>query len=271
MTADPYTPKVKICGLRDVESALAAADAGADFLGFNFIEGVRRQLQPHDGQMLVRGFRIRGHRRRAGGGAPRLRSGQAGQASAHDVRPEPVEGPRRDDGAPRLRSGQAVQPLLVGLFRNQDAGFVNEVTRMADLDIVHLCGEEDEAYIRSMWKPVFRQVRVRAGTTPGQLAAEVQPHLDAGRYVVLDRYDENTPGGAGVAFDWSAADGVASQERVLLAGGLTPENIRSAITRLRPWGVDVSSGVETDGVKDHDKIRAFVAAAKGVAPGGGRR
>lgn len=216
----PCAPKVKICGLRDTENALAAAHAGADFLGFSFVEGVRRQLQPIEGQMIVRGFRIRGFRR-----------GQDG-------------------------------PKLVGLFRNQPADFVNNVARHADLDYVQLCGEEDESYTSAMWKPVFRQVRVREGASPDALAAEVAPHLAAGRFVLLDRYDAKVPGGGGVTFDWAAAEGVASKQGVLLAGGLTPDNVRLAIERLRPWGVDVSTGVESDGVKDPAKIQAFIAAAR---------
>jgi len=225
LMSNDYTPKVKICGLRDTENALAAAHGGADFLGFVFVEGVRRQLQPIEGQMIVRGFRIRGYRRNQKG------------------------------------------PKLVGLFRNQPADFVNDVARHVDLDYVQLCGEEDEPYLRRMWKPVFQQVRVKDGTAPGALEAEVSPHLAARRVIVLDRHDEKTPGGAGVTFDWAAAEGVAAKEGVLLAGGLTPDNVRSAIARLRPWGVDVSSGVETDGVKDPEKIKAFIASAKGAPSG----
>ena len=240
MTTQSYTTKVKICGLRDTENALVAAQAGADFLGFVFVEGVRRQLQPIEGQMVIRGFRIRGYRRRP--------------SARETPGPGPGSGPGR--GSP--------VPKLVGLFRNQPPDFVNDVARHADLDYVQLCGDEDEAYIRKMWKPVFRQVRVKDGTTPADLDSIVRPHIEGKRIVVLDRYDEKAPGGAGVTFDWAAAEGVASREGVLLAGGLTPDNVRSAIERLRPWGVDVSSGVETDGVKDPEKVRAFVAAAKGA-------
>jgi phosphoribosylanthranilate isomerase len=224
MTAKNCTPKVKICGLRDAENALAAATAGADFLGFNFVEGVRRQLAPDRGVMIIRDLRTRGY----------------------------PQGSRKG-------------PRIVGLFRNQRAEFVNDVARAATLDYVQLCGDEDETYIRSMWKPVFRQVRIKPGTLPNSLAAAVQPHLDAKRIVLLDRYDETTPGGTGITFDWAAAEGVASRDGVLLAGGLTPENLQSAIERLRPWGVDVASGVETDGVVDAVKIRAFIAVAKGAA------
>jgi phosphoribosylanthranilate isomerase len=216
------TTRVKIDGLRDTESALVAARAGADFLGFVFVEGVRRQLQPIEGQAIVRAFRIRGY--------------------------------------PRSKKG----PGLAGLFSNQPADFVNRVTRDVDLDHVQLCGEEDETYLRSMWKPVIRQVHVRPADTADSLKRQVMPHLDAGRMVVLDRYDAKTPGGSGKTFDWLAAEGLVDHEGVLLAGGLTPENVGGAVERLRPWGVDVSSGVETNGVKDHAKIEAFIAAAKGA-------
>ena len=84
----------------------------------------------------------------------------------------------------------------------------------------------------------------------------------AGRIVLLDKYDTKVPGGSGSSFDWSVAEGIASREGVLLAGGLTPENVGEAISQLSPWGVDISTGVETDGVKDHAKIRAFVEAVR---------
>lgn len=215
--------RVKICGLRTAEAAWVAAGAGADFLGFVFVEGVRRQLKAFEGQAVIRSYRTRGDRRDR----------------------------RRGRG-----------PQVVGLFRNQDAEWVNHVARQMDIDCVQLTGDEDESYARSIHRPVFRQVRISPETTHAGLSATVQTQLDAGRTVVLDRYDEKVPGGGGVSFDWSVAEGVAGREGVLLAGGLTPENVGDAIRQLKPWGVDVSSGVETDGVKDHDKIRAFIEAVR---------
>ena len=139
---------------------------------------------------------------------------------------------------------------------------MNQISRQMDLDCVQLTGEEDESYALSVHKPVFRQVRIRPETTQQELADAVQTQLDAGRNVVLDRYDAKVPGGGGVSFDWSVAEGVANREGVLLAGGLNPENVGDAIRQLSPWGVDVSSGVETDGAKDHDKIRTFIEAVR---------
>lgn len=212
-------PHVKICGLRDARNAQAAALSGADFVGFNFVEGVRRQLEPTIGATIISTFR-------------------------NSLSEDSMPGPR-----------------VVGLFRNQPAEFVNRVARMAALDMVQLCGDEDDDYYAQMERPILKQVRVRPETSAEELEAEVNAHLDAGRMVVLDAYDPNTPGGAGVVFDWSVAAGVASLEGVLLAGGLTPDNVSDAIKQLSAWGVDVSSGVESDGVKDDVKIQDFVTAA----------
>lgn len=220
-----YTPRVKICGIRDSDSALIAARAGADFLGFVFVEGVRRQLTPFQGQEIVRGYRIR----------------------------------TRDHRKSRARDKVA---KTVGLFRNQDAKWVNRVAQRVDLDYIQLCGDEDEAYTRAIWKPVFRQVRVKPDTDNATLAATVEPHINAGAHVILDTYDSDAPGGSGKRFNWELAAGIAQSDNVLLAGGLDSDNVASAIDQLKPWGVDVSTGVETDGIKDPDKIRRFIETAK---------
>ena len=216
-------PMVKICGLRHADTALATAKSGADFMGLNFVEGVRRQLKVMEGAAVVSGYRLRAGRKKY-----------------------------------RMK--------IVGLFRNQPAAWVNAVSKRVVLDYVQLCGDEDETYMRSMWRPIMKQVRVTKDMSAATLEAAVRVHLDAGRMVVLDRYDETTPGGSGMTFDWSVAKGVADRDGVLLAGGLTPDNVTSAIRMLQPWGVDVSSGVETDGVKDRLKIQEFIETAKASRP-----
>ena len=220
-----YVPKVKICGLRDGDSAVEAASAGADYLGVVLVEGVRRQLTRFEAQDVVRNYRIRA----------------------------------RDHRVNRLREKG---PKVVGLFRNQDARWVNKAAQQVDLDCVQLNGEEDEAYMRAMWKPVIRQVRVKSDVSRKELSDLVDHHLSQDRIVLLDRYDDDAPGGTGKTFDWNIAEGIADREGVLLAGGLYPENVDGAIQQLTPWGVDVSTGVETDGNKDHSKIRAFIETAK---------
>lgn len=225
MNGMSYQPKVKICGIRDGDSAVEAAQAGADYLGVVLVEGVRRQLTPFQAQEVVRNYRIRA----------------------------------RDHRIKRLRQKGA---KVVGLFRNQDVRWVNKTAQQVDIDCVQLNGEEDEAYMRAMWKPVIRQLRIKSDMSHDELSDLVDHHLSLDRIVLLDRYDESVPGGSGKTFDWSIAEGIADREGVLLAGGLYPENVSDAIQRLSPWGVDVSTGVETDGIKDHSKIRAFIETAK---------
>ena len=220
-----YQPKVKICGIRDGDTAFVVADAGADYFGVVLVEGVRRQLSPFHAQEVVRDFRIRS----------------------------------RDHRVKRLRE-KVTQ--VVGLFRNQDARWVNMTARQVDLDYVQLNGEEDETYMRAMWKPVIRQVRVKSDVSRDELSDLVDHHLSQDRIVLLDRYDEDQPGGTGKMFDWSMAEEIANREGVLLGGGLHSDNVQSAVEQLAPWGVDVSTGVETDGDKDHEKIRSFIEAAK---------
>ncbi len=213
--------RIKICGLRSTEAALVTANAGADYLGFNFVEGVRRQLQPDEGIQIIAEYR-------------------AGLSKSENTN----------------------RPGLVGLFLNQSPDFVNDISRKAGLDYLQLCGDEDVDYISKIEIPIFKMVRVKDGTTPADLDQIVAPLLSADTGVLLDVYDKKTPGGSGKSFDWSAAEGIANRENVLLAGGLNPENVQSAITQLSPWGVDVASGVETDGVKNPDRIRAFIQAVR---------
>jgi len=210
-------PRIKICGLRAAEHALVAADAGADLLGFVFVEGVRRQLQPGQGRDVISAYR-----------------------AAH--------GP----GGPKL----------VGLFRNQPGDRVNRIIGDVGLDMAQLCGDETSEYAASLVVPTVRQVLVRPNTDREQLRRKVDGALDDHEMVVLDRFDPGAPGGTGKAFDWRVAEGIAGMPGVLLAGGLNPDNVADAVRLLRPWGVDVSTGVETDGVKDPAKIRAFIEAAR---------
>ncbi|HJP28474.1 MAG TPA: phosphoribosylanthranilate isomerase [Dehalococcoidia bacterium] len=212
------TTRIKICGLRSAEASVVASDAGADYLGFNFVEGVRRRLQPEEGVQVITDYR-----------------------------------------ANRKSSNRSA---IFGLFRNQDPDFVNKIGRNAGLDYIQLAGDEDDQYISKIELPVFKQLWVKEGMTSPDLDTIVSPLLVAGHGVLLDSYNRGTLGGSGKKFDWASAENIANRDNVLLAGGLNPENVQSAITQLSPWGVDVASGVETDGVKDPDRIRAFIEAVR---------
>ena len=214
-----YT-QIKICGLRSAEAASVASECGADFLGFVFVDRVRRQLQPDEAAQIINEYR-----------------------SSTKV---------------------SKSTKLVGLFRNQSIDFVNQTAAKTNLDFVQLCGEENSDYISRLNLPIFRQIRVKDGTKPNDLYKTVESHLNAGHRVVLDRFDIDTPGGSGRSFNWSAAEGVAEQNNVLLARGLKSENVQAAISQLAPWGVDVSSGVETDGIKDPKLIKTFIEAVRAI-------
>jgi phosphoribosylanthranilate isomerase len=108
--------------------------------------------------------------------------------------------------------------------------------------------------------PVLKCMKVREGET----ADDLRVHLHEGAIVLLDPFVSGTYGGTGQTLDWDVAAEIARERPTVLAGGLNPGNVARAVATVRPWAVDVSSGVESDGVKDVDKIRAFIQAARGA-------
>lgn len=167
-----------------------------------------------------------------------------------------------------LRQQLEAPPRVVGLFADQDLEEVNNVVGRCGLDMVQLCGEESAAYCDRVEVPVIKVVHVSASQEVGDAAESIAPRMrtltDAGHLITLDRKVEGLQGGTGQSFDWDIARELSGLgPPFLLAGGLTPENVAEAVAKARPWGVDVSSGVETRGSpgKDHAKIRAFVEAA----------
>ena len=157
-------------------------------------------------------------------------------------------------------------PGIVGLFANQSPRFINEVTRLCGLDYLQLCGDEPPEMWDLLDARVIRQVKVREDLPREQsihmARRKAEEALDAGHRVLLDKHEAGHLGGTGIVFDWGLARDIAKDYRVSLAGGLTPDNVAEAINTVRPWAVDVSSGVETDGVKDPAKVRAFAAAVR---------
>ena len=148
--------------------------------------------------------------------------------------------------------------LAVGVFVDQPVEEVNEIGSRVDLGAVQLHGAEDVSYARMMTRPVVKALAVGTGVPP---VLSTWPDAVT---VLLDVHDPVKKGGTGKTIDWVAAAGIAEQRRVILAGGLTPENVRDAITRVRPWGIDVSSGVEREpGIKDHGRLKALFEAVHG--------
>ena len=146
----------------------------------------------------------------------------------------------------------------VGVFVNQPVDYVSRVASMVRLGAVQLHGDETAAYAADIATPVIKAVTV----ADSQLAAWPSRTL-----LLVDVHDPEKRGGTGRTVDWSAAAGIATQRHILLAGGLTPDNVAEAVASVRPFGIDVSSGVErSPGVKDHRRLRALFEAVYGTSP-----
>lgn len=209
---------VKICGLRTEEHALAALEAGADFLGFIFAPS-RRQVQPETVASIVAAVRA----------AP---------------------------GGDRIR--------CVGVFVNESAERMVEIARIAGLDTLQLSGDEPIAILDTLRQLAPDLEVIKALRLTG--SDDEVPWLDAPVSIrlLIDAHVPGSYGGAGVVGNWQQAAQLARQRQVLLAGGLHPGNVAQAIAEVQPWGIDVSSGVETEGTKDSAKIRSFIATVRAI-------
>jgi len=217
---------VKICGITNLDDARCAVDAGADLLGFIFYPK-----------------------------SPRFTTPEQAAAIVHAVRSEfGIRGTRA--------------PRCVGVFVNASLAHVRAVLDDVALDLAQLHGDEPVDCLRQLRPRAFKAIR------PGSLA---QGEAQASAYapdgpsdlglpqLLVDAYHPQAFGGTGLPVDLDIAGALAGRFRLLLAGGLTPETVGAVVQRVRPWGVDVSSGVEAvKGIKDHGKVRAFVRAVRGV-------
>ncbi len=225
---------VKICGTTTRADALAAVSAGADAVGFVFT------------------------------------------ASPRCISPEAA-----------AEIAAVLPPSLdkVGVFANESAERIESVARQVGLNVIQLHGDESPEFARRLFRKsngragrarlrIFKAVFVVAGVEDvlrefASADAVDGILLDSAvlRVACMGQGTELVRGGTGVAFDWKCASefvpGIAQRTRVVLAGGLSPANVAEAVRILKPWGVDVCTGVEASpGTKDHEKVRAFVAAAR---------
>lgn len=218
--------KVKICGITNLEDALASAAAGADYLGFIFYAPSKRAISVPAATAIVQELR-------------RL---------------------------PQV-------PQLVGVFVNETVDETARILVACQLDLAQLSGEEvpylvgdkrSELYGRA-YKAIrpqsLAEAEVEAEWYAVPFEAGVQPTL------LLDSYHPALRGGTGITADWSMAAQLAqTYPGLMLAGGLTAENVATAVRQVRPFAVDVASGVEaTSGMKDHDLVRTFIQRARGAA------
>ncbi|KIL48825.1 phosphoribosylanthranilate isomerase [Jeotgalibacillus alimentarius] len=156
--------------------------------------------------------------------------------------------------AARISTGVPEHVLKVGVFVNPTKEEVEETVRVAKLDLIQLHGEESPKFCQAMQKPVIKAFSIRSDSDINQFKAYDVKHI------LTDAPGGKYRGGSGHTFDWTVLKGGSAE--IFLAGGLTPENVSAAIRETSPIGVDVSSGVETDGKKDHSKIHAFIKEAK---------
>ena len=172
--------------------------------------------------------------------------------------------PRRVDPERVRKICLSLPPFMntVGVFVDEELKTVEEIVSFCRLNWVQLHGGESPVYCRSLGLPILKAFRIRD-------VGDIE-NLDGYRdYVdgfVLDAYVPGKVGGTGKTFDWTLAEGAAVHGSIVLSGGLTPENVKAAVEQVRPYGVDVSSGVESaPGVKNHEKMKRFVGEVRTIS------
>lgn len=172
------------------------------------------------------------------------------------VSPRHIEPERAAAIAAAVRTGREKPPKFVGVFRDSSNDYIREVASIVGLDLVQLHGTESEEDIVDLGLPVIKTMRV--GTTLPDTTA----HPTAA-WLLFDTYDERREGGTGRRFDWSLLAVYSRAKPFLLAGGLNAENVAAAISLVRPDGIDVASGVESEpGIKDHAKLERLIERVK---------
>ncbi len=199
---------IKICGITNLEDALAAEDAGADILGFVFAESPRRVGE--EAQGIIAGL-----------------SGEAKKA---------------------------------GVFVDEPLENVMRLREKLGLDYLQLHGQENADYCQRLMPGVIKLIRVDGDFSPDILEGLVAD------YYLLEGARQDAAGGTGMIFDWSRAAALKGNSKLIVSGGLDPENVSDAIESLCPGGVDVSSGVEASpGRKSPEKIKKFVEVVRGTS------
>ncbi len=202
--------RIKICGITNIDDALAAVDFGADALGFVFFEGSPRYLSYNKAVSII------------------------------ETLPSFI--------------------TTVGVFVNERPDQIERVINLTGIDVIQLHGDEPPEMCKTS-RRIIKAIRVRSLENLEPL----KNYREKVSAFLLDTFTLSVFGGTGQKFNWDIALDAKQFGRIILAGGLTPENIEGAIRYVRPYGVDVSSGVESEkGKKDHKKMKLFIERAKGA-------
>lgn len=225
-----YTPKVKMCGISKIETIPAVIEANPDYMGLVFAPS-KRQVTVDQAKTLV-----------------------------EELHKQYVNRYNRDA---EQYSNDVVQEFIktVGIFVNETLDNLVTIATEVNLDAVQLHGDEDEAFIQSLKErtnvEVWKAVQIRS-------AADAEAWIDSSADMLLfDAYHKDERGGTGEVFDWSCLD--EFERPFMLAGGIDSTNVARAIRTVRPYGIDISSGIETEGVKDNEKIKAFTNIVRTIA------
>jgi len=199
--------KIKICGITNLDDAMAAADLGADALGFNFYKKSPRYIEPEKAAEIV----------------------------------------------------AQLPPFIVpvGVFVNEREEKIFEVKQLTCMQAIQLHGDESPEFCQRFGNRVIKAFQVKDKETIKNMA-----HYRVGAFL-LDSYKDGIRGGTGMTFDWHLAVVAKTFGKVILAGGLTPENVAEAVKLVQPYGVDVAGGVEKEkGIKDRAKMKKFISEAR---------
>lgn len=221
-----YTPKIKMCGISKVETIPAVVEAKPDYMGLVFAPS-KRQVTVDQAKTLVEELHKQYTKRYNNG---------AEQSNNDEIK-------------------------TVGIFVNETLDNLVTIATEVNLDAVQLHGDEDEAFIQSLKErtnvEVWKAVQVRS-------AADAEAWIDSSADMLLfDAYHKDERGGMGEVFDWSCLD--EFERPFMLAGGIDSTNVARAIRTVRPYGIDISSGIETEGAKDDEKIKAFTNIVRTIA------
>ena len=249
-----YTPKIKICGISKVETILAIVDAKPDYMGLVFAPS-KRQVTVEQAKTLVAELHKQYEKAYGEVTAPMNTDTAQDSQDSQDI--QDIQ-----DSQKFVQGNSNFEKIkTVGVFVNETVENLLKIAEEVKLDVIQLHGDENESFIQTLKEQsnveVWKAVQVRS-------AADAEKWIDSSADMLLfDAYHKDERGGTGEVFDWSSLD--EFERPFMLAGGMDSTNVARAIRTVRPYGIDISSGIETEGVKDDEKIKAFTNIVRTIA------